>query len=283
MSKGYITLAQNSGDIDYIRQAYALALSIKNTQTEVNQFAICVESKSLVPQEYHEVFDYIIEIPGTDDAADEDWKIHNKWKYYEMSPFDETVILDADMIFVDDVSYWWEFMSLQDVYWVTSPVTFKGHTITSNYYRKAIEDNNLPNMYTAFFYFKKSPEVKLYFEKVKHIYRNWKLYFYEFMPLSRPKQVSGDIVFALAAKIMGYEAVSNTLGIPCFTHMKSYVQNLPHTEITENWTKHIPTYITDTCEITIGNYRQMLPVHYHIKDWLTDEIIEKLEGVYNVR
>ena len=71
MSKGYITIAQNSGDIDYIRQAYALALSIKNTQSEVKDFAICVEDAKLVPEEYKKVFDHIIEIPWGDAAKEQ--------------------------------------------------------------------------------------------------------------------------------------------------------------------------------------------------------------------
>ena len=40
MSRGYITIAQNSGDLDYVRMAYALAASIKKTQSEVDEFAI---------------------------------------------------------------------------------------------------------------------------------------------------------------------------------------------------------------------------------------------------
>ena len=33
MSRGYITTAQNSGDLDYVRMAYALMASIKKNPT----------------------------------------------------------------------------------------------------------------------------------------------------------------------------------------------------------------------------------------------------------
>ena len=36
MSKGYIVIAQNSADTNYVRMAYALALSLKITQTKRN-------------------------------------------------------------------------------------------------------------------------------------------------------------------------------------------------------------------------------------------------------
>jgi hypothetical protein len=280
LKRGFITIAQNSNDTDYVRQAYALALSIKNTQSIVNQFAVCVEPGQEIPEKYLRVFDYVIEIPGTDDAKSSDWKIENKWKYYEMSPFDETVILDADMIFTTDISNWWTNMSNYDLCYSSKPVTFRNHEITDNFYRKTFVDNNLPNVYTAFFYFKKTPEVEQYFNTVRDIYRNWKLYFYELIQLSRPKHVSGDVVFALAAHILGYDN-SNTYNLLQFVHMKSGVQNIPLNYIAENWTETIPSNFTKSGELTIGNYRQSLPFHYHIKEWLTNDIIEKLEGLYN--
>ena len=32
---------------------------------------------------------------------------------------------------------------------------------------------------------------------------------------------------------------------------------------------------------TAGNYKQCLPVHYHVKEWLTDKIIKQLEDIHN--
>ena len=79
MSKGYIVIAQNSADTNYVRMAYALALSLKITQSKVSNLSICVEDKTTVPEKYKKVFDQVIEIPWTDDAKDSDWKIDNKW------------------------------------------------------------------------------------------------------------------------------------------------------------------------------------------------------------
>ncbi len=63
MSRGYITIAQNSGDLDYVRMAYALAASIKKTQSEVDEFAIIVDPNYEMPEEYKWAFDYIIPMP----------------------------------------------------------------------------------------------------------------------------------------------------------------------------------------------------------------------------
>ena len=74
MSKGFVVLAQNSNGIDYIKQAYALALSIKLSQLDVNNISII--TNDTVPNEYKSLFDQIVPIPWgcllyTSDAADE--------------------------------------------------------------------------------------------------------------------------------------------------------------------------------------------------------------------
>ena len=155
-TKGYLVIAQNNSSEDYIRQAYALALSIKNTQ-EINNFAIAVAPDAVksIPEKYRSVFDYVVEIPWVDHATNSDWKIENKWKYYYMSPFDETVMLDTDMIFTSDISFWWDYLAEKEAWFTTNVKTYRGTDVTSDYYRKTFTSNKLPNIYTAFAYFKK--------------------------------------------------------------------------------------------------------------------------------
>ena len=47
MSKGYIAIAQNNKDCDYLNLAYAMALSIKATQ-KINNICICVDEPTKV-------------------------------------------------------------------------------------------------------------------------------------------------------------------------------------------------------------------------------------------
>ena len=118
MSKGYIAIAQNNEEHDYLKLAYAMALSIKATQKE-NKICICVDeqTKETMQDKYKEVFDYVVDIPWNDDAGQDKWKIHNKWKYAHMSPFKESIILDTDMVFTHSVDHWWDYLSKKDL-WV---------------------------------------------------------------------------------------------------------------------------------------------------------------------
>ncbi len=277
MTRGYLILAQNSGNDDYVRMAYALALSIKNTQSTVRAVALATDLE--VPEEYKQAFDNIVNIPWYDEARTSAWKIDNKWKYYYMTPFDETVILDADMIFTDDISYWWDIMSEKDIWITDKPRTFRGDIITSTKYRATFESNNLPNVYTAFMYFKKTQLAGELFYFLDTIFKNWEKFFYEYLDETRPKFLSGDVAYALAIKIMGIEneCFGNNINMPSFVHMKSFVQNIDEKYLSENWTENLPTYFSTDGKIKIGNYEQHLPFHYQIKTWLTPEIVSILE------
>lgn len=278
MSKGYLVLAQNSGNDDYIRMAYALALSIRNTQSTVKNVTLAIEEGVDIPGKYSRIFDSIVIIPWSDNAAGSAWKIENKWKYYYMTPYDETVILDADMLFPKDISHWWDLLSSKDMWFTTTPRTFKGSIITSTKYRQTFVSNQLPNIYTAFAYFKKNQTTGELFRLANYIFNNWETFFYTFLDETRPKFLSGDVAYALAVKILGIEnECTGQLEIPSFVHMKSHLQGIEERFLTEDWTKHIPTYFADDGSFKIGNYEQTLPFHYHIKSWLTDEMIRTLE------
>ena len=125
MTRGYIVIAQNNDTVDYLQQAYALALNLKLTQSTVSNLTVCVDkkTKSLIQPKHKKMFDKIVDIPWNDEATDADWKINNKWKYYYMTPYDETVILDTDMIFPFDISNWWEHLSTKDVWACTNVKT----------------------------------------------------------------------------------------------------------------------------------------------------------------
>ena len=288
MSRGYIVIAQNTETIDYLEQAYALALNLKLTQTTVNNLTVCVDAatRKLIKPKHKRIFDNIIDIPWEDDAANVEWKINNKWKYLYMTPYDETVILDTDMIFPIDVSHWWDILAQKDIWATTKVRTFKGEIVVSDYYRKYFTANKMANVYTAFFYFKKSDLASELFAMVEIIFQNWQRFFFKYMPNGKPDWLSGDVAFSLAMKILGIEhecTRENIDAVPTFVHMKSHVQNIPSTMISDKWTDTIPTYYKSYKDFKIGNFQQLLPVHYVEKDWLKPEMIKQMEEDYGIR
>jgi hypothetical protein len=287
MSRGYICIAQNTKSVDYLQQAYALALNLKLTQSTVNNLTVCVDptTKKLITSKHKKVFDHIVDIPWNDDAEQADWKINNKWKYLYMTPYDETVILDTDMIFPTDVSHWWDILSQRDIWATTKVRTYKGEIVSSDYYRKYFTLNNLPNVYTAFFYFKKCELASELFAMNEIIFQNWQRFFFKYMPKGKPDFLSGDVAFALAMKLLGVEhecTRENIDTVPTFVHMKSHIQNVPTSLIDENWSNTLPTYYRSYKDFHIGNFAQHLPFHYVEKDWLTSNMIKQMEKDYGI-
>ena len=280
MSRGFFTIAQ--GPV-YHRLAYGLALSLHLSQSAHSKLSIGItpSERTLLPSKYLEVFDEVIDIPWDDHAAKSEWKLENEWKAIHMSPYDETIKLDADMLFPTDISGWWESLALSEGVFCTTPRTYRGNIITSDYYRRTFTESNLPNIYTAMFYFKKTEANFELFRLAEFIFNNWQRCFYEWLqPEHRPTMVSTDVVFALAAKIMDYQQLNQLpmSSIPTFVHMKSRLQdwtiNIP---LDEDWTKLIPSFFSRDCAIRIGNHLQSLPLHYHVKSFLTDSIVSKME------
>jgi len=286
MSRGYIVIAQNTKETNYLEQAYALALNLKLTQSTVSNLCVCVDAptRKLLRQRHENVFDKIVDIPWNDDAEKEiDWKINNKWKYFHMTPYDETVILDTDMIFPTDVSHWWDILNQKDVWATTNVRTFRGDIAKGSYYRKTFELNNLPNIYTAFFYFKKSELAAELFTMTEIIFQHWQRMFYKYLPKGKPDWLSADVAFALAIKLLGIESEctrENIDAVPTFVHMKSHVQNIKGATIAANWEDSIPTYYKTYNDFKIGNFQQLLPFHYVQKDWMTEKRIQQMEIDY---
>lgn len=281
-TRGFFTVAQNSGDVDYIRMAYALALSLKASQTTVTALSIGITPGTTVPDEYAWAFDKIIEIPWGDHAADSTWKLENEWKTIHMSPYDETVKLDADMLFFNDISLWWDRLAIEEFVFCNKVLTYRAETITSDYYRKTFTANKLPNIYTAFMFFKKTPMCYDIFSLVKMIYFNWERFFEKYLiPEDRPTYPSTDVIFALALKMLDIDQTFyKPNSIPTFTHMKSKLQGWNVPDITD-WQSKIPVFFTPDLHCRIGNHLQFFPLHYHSKTFITDEILKYYEQRVN--
>ena len=282
MSKGYIVIAQNNDTVDYLEQAYALALNLKLTQSTVSNLTVCVDkkTKALIQPKHKKAFDKIVDIPWSDNAKDAEWKINNKWKYYYMTPYDETVILDTDMIFPVDVSHWWEHLATKDVWACTNVKTYRNELVDDNYHRLDLKRNKMPNVYTAFFYFKKSDTATELFKMIQIIFDNWERFYFKYMPKGKPDKLSGDVAYSLAMQILGIEdkcTMDHIQDLPTFIHMKSFVQNIPTSEIEEDWTESIPTYYKSYKDFKIGNFQITYPFHYVQKDWMTKDKIQQME------
>lgn len=275
MTKGFVVLAQNTDTIDYVRQAYALALSIKLTQKTVSNISIITNDP--VSDNYKQVFDQVIDIPWGDASEGSRFKVENRWKIYHASPYEQTIVLDTDMLVLDDLSSFWNTFENYDVYYTSKVYDYRSKLVTSDYYRKAFTANNLPSIYSGLHFFKKSEFAQEFYSWVELITNNWEMFYGHFVSEYYPDRASMDITAALAARIMDAEyKITNYKHDPVtFTHMKSRIQSW--SEPTDSWMQSVAVYFDKDCNLKIGNFQQQGVFHYTEKDFLTDKMIEKLE------
>ncbi len=270
-TNNFTMLAQN-GDFDYVRQACLAAMSIHATN---NNASICLITNDPVPTRYKNLFDHIVEIPWGDHAEEEDWKISNRWKIYHAIPYDETVVIDTDMLILQDISSWFDFLRNYDLFYTSSVLTYRGEVVSKNYYRKAFTKYNLPNLYSGFHWFKKCDQAHEFYTWLEMITNNWQQFYKEFAGGKTYQKVcSMDLSAAIAAKIMGIEnAITNPKVLyPSFIHMKPKIQNWSN-NFADRWQDRVGVYMDTDLQLKIGNYKQNGIFHYTEKDFLNNHIM----------
>ena len=123
------------------------------------------------------------------------------------------------MIFPTDVSPLVGYYAQRDVWATTKVRTYRGEVATDDYYREWFTKNKLPNVYTAFSYFKKSELASELFAMIEIIFQNWQRMFFKYMPQGKPDWLSGDVAFALAMQILGIEHLCTRENIQTVPHL----------------------------------------------------------------
>jgi len=273
-NKGFVIYAKGQ---EYVKQAYLCAMSIHASK---NKFPVSVVTCDDVPDGYKWVFDQIIPIPWYENT-DSRFQTEHRWKLYHATPYEETIVLDADVLVLQDLDYLWKFFKNYDLYYPTRVFTYRQELVTDNYYRKAFVANNLPNVYNTLHYFKKCDKCKEYYAWVELINNNWELFYGHFCKSYFPKTASMDITCAIAAKIMDIdtEITNARQDLPMLVHMKPAIQNWK--EGVTKWQNRVGVYLTDDLKLKIGNHLQTTVFHYTEDDFVTDNIIGKYEVCLN--
>ena len=278
MSKGFLTVAQVSEKVDYVKQAYALALSVKASQKEHNSFTLM--TNAIVPEAYRSAFDYIVPIPWFYTTEDNMFAVESRWKIFHVTPYDETIVLDADMLLFDDISLWWKNCQNKDLKFCSNITDFRGNRVIDTVHRKAFVENELPNTYFALHYFKKSQLALDFYKTLEFVIKNWEHHYSLFAPKQTPNWVSMDLASAITVEIMGIEELVIDKECPLeFAHMKTPNQKW---DFDSKWTNAVHYHMTDSGRLVVSNIDQRNLFHYIEKDFITDSIIEKLRSASGV-
>lgn len=255
-SKGVLVFARNNAQIDYCKQAYALAKRARKFLDVPT--SIVTDSTEFLLNEYpdaEQVFDKIISIVWKEEDLAENTtlsktenhalrtfydgtliekKLHFKNETrtlaYELSPYDETLVLDTDVVICNSTLKKCFDRTHNFLIYRTS-YDLANNDRSTDFER--ISDTSVDFYWATCVFFRKTPTNKVFFDLLQHIQENWPHYNNIFQ-INTP-YYRNDYSFAIAIHIMnGYQRgdfAKDMPGVLYYTTDKSILWKLNDTDM----------------------------------------------------
>lgn len=206
MNKGALIFALNNSDIDYTKLAiFSAKRIIDHLGVPVS---VVTDSKELLLINGGYFLDNIIEIDsdsnyfkifhdGIETKKKLEWKNTSRPDCFRLSPYDETLVVDADFVVNSDIlSYCWKQPSDFLIY-------KKSYDLAQRKFHKEFEnisDYSIPFYWATVFWFRKTRETESFFNLVSYIKENWN--YYKFIFQIDSSTFRNDIAYSIAIHIM---------------------------------------------------------------------------------
>lgn len=209
MSKGVLLFAHNNDTVDYVQQAVFCAKRVKRF---LNLPVTLVTDKQSVANFPFDINKYIDNIVYQDvenqhnfrtfrnssiDGVRDKWFNTNRFLAYELSPYQQTLVLDTDVVLCN--SNLLQLFNSNKQFSATKHYKQFSHMCEDSSVAK-ISLNSVPMYWATIMYFTKSEIAKTVFDTVQHIYNNW-LWYKNLYGLSATK-FRNDYAFSIAIHIL---------------------------------------------------------------------------------
>jgi hypothetical protein len=208
MTRGVLIFAQNNAEIDYTQIAI---FSAKQVKQHLNvPVTLVTENRKYLLEKYSDdaaVFDSIIDVEseflqkrqfndGSLTSKVLHWKNFSRSDCYDISPYDETLVIDADFIVnSNNLEKVWDspndFAIYKDSYDLA-----QWRDVTAFDY---LNQYSIPFYWATVFYFKKSEATKSFFKFIQHIRKNWT--YYRLLYSIDTKAFRNDFAFSIAIHV----------------------------------------------------------------------------------
>lgn len=213
MSRGALLIARNNSQVDYIKQAIFCAERIK--QHLDIPVTLLTDNVNYLESHYLDkvnTFDSVIQLPS--DAAKSykrykdgvykeyklEWKNTSRNIAYDLTPYDETLLMDTDYILANDVLKNC-FDQDNDLMMYNLATDLAGWRDFSEFVH--ISPNGIDFYWATIVFFRKTKVNQIFFDLVGHIKENWHHYKTLYKILN--PTFRNDFAFSIAAHIMnGY-------------------------------------------------------------------------------
>ena len=208
MSKGAFLIARNNGHIDYVKQAVFLAKRIKKYLNI--PVTVATDSADYLKDSFDiQVFDQIISLDYTNESnlryffdgaltkKTASFKNNNRASVYNLSPYDETLLMDTDYVISNSL--------LKPVF--NSSADFLIYKKSNDIAKvrdesefDKISDTSVDFYWATVVYFRKTDTNRIFFNLVSHIEQEWNHYRRVYQITS--SLFRNDFAFSIAIHIM---------------------------------------------------------------------------------
>ena len=214
-TQGIVFFAHNNQHVDYIKQSIFAAIQAKKHLDK--SITLITSNKKHLYQNYSKhvkIFDNIIEVDdyetlqtknfydGPNHPIKDHWKNHLRSTAYELSPYDETIVMDTDYIVCNK--------NLLKCYESKEDLLIHKKAVYLNYFNKidhmvkTLSETSMDMYWATVFYFKKTSKIKKLFQLITHVKENWD--FYRFINQIIEPAFRNDYAYSIAIHILnGYK------------------------------------------------------------------------------
>lgn len=214
MSKGVLLFAFNNADINYIKQAVFCAKRVREYLDLPTSLVTDIE----LNQSDRQFFDKVISCNkefvystktyrnGTDRKS-LSFKNIARIMSYDYSPYDETIVLDTDIIICND-QYNKCFQQNRDILLYSNALDIAGYRDYSEF--DWISDAGCKFYWATCIFFRKTVKSKIFFDLLKHLHENWNHYNFTYQIGS--SVFRNDHCFSIAVHILNNNMPGNYIG-----------------------------------------------------------------------
>ena len=273
MSKGIIIFAQNNEYVNYAETACACAGFARKNLSLFDEICLITNTETLEQNEtlINEYFDRIIvtdsfqpdnirlfkDTPDKTEYAS--FKNMSRSEVYELSPYDETLVIDGDYFIMNNVlDQVWD--SDNDVM-----INYKYRDVSGRHkeHIEYIDNFSIPMYWATVVYFKKSDYAENLFALISHIKHNYKYYYYLYN--CSGSLYRNDFAFSMALHILNgsvafdvpslpIKYLNNSFDIDDIFRVNSHNDIIMYCADAERITDHILSRFTNT-DLHIMNKR----------------------------
>lgn len=203
MTKGAVLIARNNSHIDYVKQAIYSAKRIKQylnlpvtlitdsadvDNTEFDNVIVLENETAATKRTYNN---------GLSSKKTLEFKNTSRRLVYDLTPYDETLLLDTDFVIADQCLLHC-FDMPHNIMMYKNAVELSGWRDLSEF--DYISDTGPTFYWATVVFFRKTPETEAYFNLVKYLQENWNHYRILFQ--LNTKIFRNDYIFSIAAHIL---------------------------------------------------------------------------------